>query len=78
MSTMGACPSSSRGGCCWSHLECLRDLYALDSGDLLMVASDRISAYDHSLEPGIPDKGEILTRMSLWWFDQLADIVQGL
>lgn len=57
------------------HSGKVRDLYALDSGDLLMVASDRISAYDHSLEPGIPDKGEILTRMSLWWFDQLADIV---
>ncbi len=42
---------------------------------LLMVASDRISAYDFVLEPGIPDKGEILTRMSLWWFDQLADLV---
>ena len=37
-----------------------------------MVASDRISAYDFILEPGIPDKGEILTRMSLWWFEQLA------
>ncbi|MFC5676253.1 phosphoribosylaminoimidazolesuccinocarboxamide synthase [Aeromicrobium endophyticum] len=42
---------------------------------LLMVASDRISAFDFILEPGIPDKGEILTRMSLWWFDQLADLV---
>jgi phosphoribosylaminoimidazole-succinocarboxamide synthase len=40
-----------------------------------MVASDRISAYDHLLSPGIPDKGEILTRMSLWWFEQLADLV---
>ena len=40
-----------------------------------MVASDRISAYDHLLTPGIPDKGEILTRMSLWWFEQLADLV---
>jgi phosphoribosylaminoimidazole-succinocarboxamide synthase len=40
-----------------------------------MVASDRISAYDFLLTPGIPDKGEILTRMSLWWFDQLSDIV---
>lgn len=40
-----------------------------------MVASDRISAYDFILEPGIPDKGEILTRMSLWWFDQLVDVV---
>ena len=52
----------------------VRDLYVLDNGNLLMVASDRISAYDHALDPPIPDKGEILTRMSLWWFDQLADV----
>lgn len=40
-----------------------------------MVASDRISAFDFILESTIPDKGELLTRVSLWWFDQLADIV---
>jgi phosphoribosylaminoimidazole-succinocarboxamide synthase len=40
-----------------------------------MVASDRISAFDHILDTPIPDKGEILTRMSLWWFDQLAGLV---
>jgi phosphoribosylaminoimidazole-succinocarboxamide synthase len=40
-----------------------------------MVASDRISAYDFVLDSTIPDKGTILTRMSLWWFDQLADLV---
>jgi len=40
-----------------------------------MVASDRISAYDYVLDSTIPDKGEILTRMSLWWFAQLADLV---
>ena len=40
-----------------------------------MVASDRISAFDFVLDTEIPDKGEILTRMSLWWFDQLADLV---
>jgi phosphoribosylaminoimidazole-succinocarboxamide synthase len=57
------------------HSGKVRDLYELADGHLLMVASDRISAYDFSLEPGIPDKGEILTRMSLWWFDQLADLV---
>jgi phosphoribosylaminoimidazole-succinocarboxamide synthase len=57
------------------HSGKVRDLYALESGDLLMVASDRISAYDFVLTPGIPDKGEILTRMSLWWFEQLADLV---
>jgi phosphoribosylaminoimidazole-succinocarboxamide synthase len=56
------------------HSGKVRDLYTF--GDhLLMVASDRISAYDFILEPGIPDKGEILTRMSLWWFDQLSDLV---
>ena len=40
-----------------------------------MVASDRISVFDFVLETTIPDKGEILTRMSLWWFDQLSDLV---
>ncbi|KQX73841.1 phosphoribosylaminoimidazolesuccinocarboxamide synthase [Aeromicrobium sp. Root472D3] len=57
------------------HSGKVRDLYEVADGRLLMVASDRISAFDHALEPGIPDKGEILTRMSLWWFDQLADLV---
>ena len=45
-----------------------------DPDRLLLVASDRISAYDHILGTPIPDKGEILTRLSLWWFDQLADL----
>src|SRR5437868_12340412 len=40
-----------------------------------MVASDRISIFDFVLDTTIPDKGEILTRLSLWWFDQLADLV---
>jgi len=61
------------------HSGKVRDLYELEegpyAGQLLMVASDRISAFDHVLSPTIPDKGEILTRMSLWWFDQLADLV---
>ena len=57
------------------HSGKVRDLYDLSDGHLLMVASDRISAFDFILTPGIPDKGEILTRMSLWWFDQLADLV---
>lgn len=57
------------------HSGKVRDLYELPDGNLLMVASDRLSAYDHILSPGIPDKGEILTRMSLWWFEQLADLV---
>jgi len=57
------------------HSGKVRDLYTLEDETLLMVASDRISAFDFVLTPGIPDKGEILTRMSLWWFEQLADIV---
>jgi phosphoribosylaminoimidazole-succinocarboxamide synthase len=57
------------------HSGKVRDLYRLPDGNLLMVASDRISAYDHVLWPGIPDKGAILTRMTLWWFDRLDDLV---
>ena len=57
------------------HSGKVRDLYRLGDGNLLMVASDRISAYDFVLSTPIPDKGEILTRMSLWWFDRLADMV---
>jgi phosphoribosylaminoimidazole-succinocarboxamide synthase len=57
------------------HSGKVRDLYRLDDGRLLMVASDRISAYDHVLDTEIPDKGVILTQMSLWWFEQLADLV---
>jgi phosphoribosylaminoimidazole-succinocarboxamide synthase len=57
------------------HSGKVRDLYEVDGGHLLMVASDRISAFDFILTPGIPDKGEILTRMSLWWFDQLEDLI---
>ncbi len=57
------------------HSGKVRDLYELPDGRLLMVASDRISAFDYILESPIPDKGEILTRMSLWWFDQLAGLM---
>jgi phosphoribosylaminoimidazole-succinocarboxamide synthase len=57
------------------HSGKVRDLYEIPGGDLLMVASDRISAYDFVLDTTIPGKGEILTRMSLWWFSQLADLV---
>ena len=59
------------------HSGKVRDLYELPDGRLLMVASDRISAFDYVLDTPIPDKGEILTRMSLWWFDQLKDMVQN-
>jgi phosphoribosylaminoimidazole-succinocarboxamide synthase len=57
------------------HSGKVRDLYELEDGRLLMVASDRISAFDHVLDTTIPDKGVVLTQMSLWWFDQLAGLV---
>lgn len=63
----------------------VRDLYVpegatgLDDADaVLVVASDRVSAFDHVLSPGIPGKGELLTALSLWWFDQLADVPNHL
>src|ERR1700735_4717713 len=52
-----------------------RDIYALSADQLLFVASDRISAFDHVLGSGIPFKGKILTRLSLFWFDLLKPIV---
>jgi len=57
------------------HTGKVRDLYRNEAGDLIMVASDRMSAYDWVLPTEIPDKGRILTQLSLWWFDQLADLV---
>ena len=53
----------------------VRDLYAGPDALVLFVASDRLSAYDFVLPTLIPDKGRILTELSLWWFSQLADIV---
>ena len=56
----------------------VRDLYAPDDAPddrLLLVASDRISAFDHVLDTPIPDKGAVLTQLSLWWFDRLSDLV---
>jgi phosphoribosylaminoimidazole-succinocarboxamide synthase len=52
----------------------VRDLYDLD-GDLLLVASDRLSIYDVVLPTPVPDKGAVLTRLSVWWFDRLTDLV---
>jgi phosphoribosylaminoimidazole-succinocarboxamide synthase len=52
----------------------VRDLYAIGD-NLLLVATDRISAFDHVLATGIPGKGKILTQISLFWFELLADIV---
>ena len=56
------------------HSGKVRDVYA-DGDDLLLVASDRISIYDVILPTPIPDKGKILTQLSLWWFEQLADVI---
>ena len=69
----------------WRHVYSgkVRDLYEPAdaepgrSATLLVVASDRISAYDHVLEPPIPDKGAILTRLTLWWFEKLAEGYNG-
>ena len=52
----------------------VRDVY-VDGGDLILVASDRVSVYDVVLPTPIPDKGAILTQLSLWWFDQVADLI---
>ncbi|MFG2640839.1 phosphoribosylaminoimidazolesuccinocarboxamide synthase [Streptomyces sp. NPDC048370] len=57
------------------HTGKVRDLYQNEAGELVMVASDRMSAYDWVLPTEIPDKGRVLTQLSLWWFDRLADLV---
>ncbi|MFG2876304.1 phosphoribosylaminoimidazolesuccinocarboxamide synthase [Streptomyces sp. NPDC048337] len=57
------------------HTGKVRDLYRDEDDRLVMVASDRMSAYDWVLPTEIPDKGRVLTQLSLWWFDQLADLV---
>ena len=56
------------------HSGKVRDVYA-DGNDLILVASDRVSIYDVVLPTPIPDKGKILTALSLWWFERLAGIV---
>ena len=68
----------------WTHRFSgkVRDVYAPDgphpAGDVLMlVASDRVSAYDHVLPTPVPGKGAVLTALSRWWFDQLADVVDN-
>lgn len=63
----------------WRHIYSgkVRDLYASeDPGDtrILVVASDRVSAFDFVLSPGIPEKGELLTTLSMWWFEKLGDV----
>ena len=64
---LGALPVTARGK--------VRDIYALSGDQLLFVATDRISAFDHVLGSGIPDKGRILTQLSLFWFDFLKSTV---
>src|SRR5258708_1413900 len=56
------------------HSGKVRDLYAADN-DVIIVASDRVSVYDVVLPTAAPDKGKILTQLSLWWFAQLGDVV---
>jgi phosphoribosylaminoimidazole-succinocarboxamide synthase len=55
----------------------VRDIYSLGEKELLFVATDRTSAFDHVLGSGIPDKGRILTQLSLFWFDFLKDTVRN-
>ncbi|MDX6232398.1 MAG: phosphoribosylaminoimidazole-succinocarboxamide synthase [Nocardioidaceae bacterium] len=57
------------------HSGKVRELYETSDGELLMVASDRMSAFDHVLSTPIPDKGRILTQLSLWWFERLTGVV---
>ncbi|MBO1337345.1 phosphoribosylaminoimidazolesuccinocarboxamide synthase [Streptomyces sp. VRA16 Mangrove soil] len=57
------------------HTGKVRDLYRNEAGDLVMVATDRMSAYDWVLPSLIPDKGRVLTQLSLWWFEQLRDLI---
>jgi phosphoribosylaminoimidazole-succinocarboxamide synthase len=64
---LGSLPLTARGK--------VRDIYALSADQLLFVATDRISAFDHVLGSGIPDKGKILTQLSLFWFDFLKSTV---
>ena len=66
---LGSLPLTARGK--------VRDIYSLDDRELLFVATDRISAFDHVLATGIPDKGRILTQLSLFWFDFLKDTVKN-
>ncbi|WP_035350170.1 phosphoribosylaminoimidazolesuccinocarboxamide synthase [Edaphobacter aggregans] len=66
---LGSLPLTTRGK--------VRDIYSIGDRELLFVATDRISAFDHVLATGIPDKGRILTQLSLFWFDVLNDTVKN-
>src|SRR3982074_9595 len=66
---LGSLPLTARGK--------VRDIYALGERELLFVATDRISAFDHVLATAIPDKGRILTQLSLFWFGFLKNTVKN-
>lgn len=57
------------------HSGKVRDLYELATGELVLVATDRVSVYDVALPTPVPDKGKLLTGLSAWWFEQMADVV---
>jgi len=59
------------------HRGKVRDVYTDRPGELLLVASDRVSVYDVVLPTPLPDKGKMLTQLSRWWFDQLGDVVDN-
>ena len=79
MADLNIPPAPAIAGTRHVHSGKVRDLYEVTEGEhagrFLMVASDRLSIFDFVLDTTIPDKGEILTRMSLWWFEQLRDLV---
>ena len=74
---MRALTEGSLQGLAHRHLHSgkVRELYAVGDDQVLMVATDRISAFDYVLPTEIPDKGAVLTALTLWWFDQLVDLV---
>ncbi|WP_427887947.1 phosphoribosylaminoimidazolesuccinocarboxamide synthase [Kribbella sp. GL6] len=57
------------------HRGKVRDVYSDRPGEVILVATDRVSVYDVVLPTPIPEKGKLLTSLSLWWFDQLADVM---
>ena len=61
----------------WTHLRSgkVRELYTNEKGELLLVASDRISGFDNILPTEIPGKGKLLTQLSLFWFEMMSDLV---
>lgn len=73
--TSGPPPAPAING--WTHLRTgkVRDLYTNETGNILLVASDRLSAFDWVLPTPIPTKGAVLTQLSLFWFEQLSGVV---